>query len=957
MTPTRTVLRGLTLICALVAWPASGHAQEATVSGVITDTTGGILPGVSIVALHEATGNVFQSVTDSAGAFRMPVRTGNYQITIELPGFATITRPGVQLLVGQQMVLTLVMQPSSVQESVTVTGEAPLIETTTSSLGSNIDPRQMQDLPVQGRNWMDLTLLAPGSRSNAVESSPGTTVGNFAINVDGQEVTMKITSTNGQPGYSRDAIGEFEIISSRFNASQGRSSGIMINAITKSGTNTYGGTFSGYFRDDRFNAADHVVGEVLPYSNQQWSTTFGGPIKRDRIHFFANYEYEREPQTLVFTTPYPAFNVRLQNTRVEHKAGARLDFQFSPSNRMTVRAQKWNYVLPYNAANTSTAHPSTAPQATRQSDQLLVSLTQVLGNRAVNEFKVSYAGFVYANTPNVRWPNHPQAQLLGVTNAAPNIQLTGFTIGSGTTHPQRHPEPDYNIRNDFTYSYEARGRHTLKTGGEYMYIPWLQFSCRFCSGQLDARNGPVPANIEALFPVWDDVSTWNLAGLSSITRRYTLGVGNFRTTPHRHYFAGYVQDDWTMGNLTLNLGVRYDLILGAWAEKVELLPFLESGRPPDKNNFGPRAGFAYALGTRTSIRGGYGLYVGDVQRSAAGVTEGWAQQLQAVRVNDGRPDFAANPYNGPLPSTFEQVLPTVCTTSNVAGCLVRDISANVVHRDHMKFPYSHQASVGVQRQLGSSVGVEVDYVYNGGRNERYERNQNLSYNPATGLNYPFSDVSRRPFPDWGLVGAVFHDGWSNYHGLQSNFTKRLSNRWQAAGNYLLSWHRDALGQPTSGFDVVDFQVAPDLGGEYTLAIGDQRHRAVFNSIVDLPYGLQASGLYFFGSGQRFATSWGGDLRGVGVAGENRLRPNGTVVPRNNFVGEAIHRVDLRLQRRFPLGGRAGIDGIVEVFNVFNHANFGQYATQESSSNYGQPSQDSNVAYAPRMLQLGFRMSF
>ena len=468
----------------------------------------------------------------------------------------------------------------------------------------------------------------------------------------------------------------------------------------------------------------------------------------------------------------------------------------------------------------------------------------------------------------------------------------------------------------------------------------------------------MPANIEALFPVWDDVGTWNLAPLSPISRRYIIGVGNFRTTPHRHYFAGYVQDDWTIGsNLTLNLGLRYDLILGAWAEKVELLPFLEAGRSPDKNNFGPRAGFAYALGPRTSIRGGYGLYVGDVQRSAAGVTEGWAQQLQAVKVNDGRPDFASNPYNGPLPSTFEEVLPTVCTTNNVPGCLVRDIPANVVHRDHMKFPYSHQASIGFQRQLGDTVGVEVDYVYTGGRNERYERNQNLSYNPATGLNYPFSDVARRPFPDWGLVGAIYHDGWSNYHGLQSNFTKRLSSRWQASANYLLAWHRDALALPTSGFDQVTFAVAPDLGGEYTLAAGDQRHRAVANSIVDLPYGFQVSGLYFFGSGQRFATSWGGDLRGVGTAGEARLRANGTIVPRNNLPGETIHRMDVRLQKRFPLGGQVAIDGIFEMFNVFNHANFGSYATQESSSNYGQPAQETNVAYAPRMLQLGFRMSF
>ena len=173
MTATRTVVRGLIIICTLLAWPSAGQAQEATLSGVVSDATGAVLPGVSVVALHEATGNTFESVTDATGAFRMPVRTGGYQITVQLPGFTTITRTGVQLLVGQQMVLTLEMAPSSVQESVTVTGEAPLIETTTSSLGSNIDPRQMQDLPVQGRNWMDLTLLAPGSRANARGVLPG----------------------------------------------------------------------------------------------------------------------------------------------------------------------------------------------------------------------------------------------------------------------------------------------------------------------------------------------------------------------------------------------------------------------------------------------------------------------------------------------------------------------------------------------------------------------------------------------------------------------------------------------------------------------------------------------------------------------------------------------------------------------------------------------------------------
>ena len=164
--------------------------------------------------------------------------------------------------------------------------------------------------------------------------------------------------------------------------------------------------------------------------------------------------------------------------------------------------------------------------------------------------------------------------------------------------------------------------------------------------------------------------------------------------------------------------------------------------------------------------------------------------------------------------------------------------------------------------------------------------------------------------------------------------------------------------PYSGTTPVPFTVAPDLGGAYSLALSDQRHRAVLNGIWQLRYGFQLSGLYFFGSGERYETSWGTDVRKIGVnAGERRLRPDGTIVARNNFVGKQVHRVDLRVQRRFPLGGRAGIDGIVELFNVFNHANYGKYETREVSVNYGQPQQNVNLSYAPRMLQLGFRLAF
>ncbi len=334
---------------AIVSWfiagvilmlPAFGHAQEATLSGTITDSTGGVLPGVTVTAVHEATGNMYESVTDERGGFRMPVRVGTFTISAQLAGFATTNRT-VVLLVGQTAAVNIQLAPSQVQETVTVTGQAPLIDTTASTLGSNIDPKQVSELPVLGRSWTDLTLLAVGNRENNVDAdAPGLNIGSGSVQIhlDGQQITQVFNPANGQHRVSRDGIAEFEYITSRFDATKGRSSAVPVNAITKSGTNVNSGTFSGYFRSDKFNAADPIAGYVLPYSNQAVSTTFGGPIQRDRLHYFAYYEYEREPKTFTHPTPFPTFNVDLQGTRIGHTPGVRVDYQRSLNTRLSFRS-------------------------------------------------------------------------------------------------------------------------------------------------------------------------------------------------------------------------------------------------------------------------------------------------------------------------------------------------------------------------------------------------------------------------------------------------------------------------------------------------------------------------------------------------------------------------------------------------------------------------------------------
>src|SRR2546428_5836805 len=191
------------------------------------------------------------------------------------------------------------MAPGGVAETVTVTGEAPLIDTLRSSVGSQTDPRQVQELPSAGRNWIALALLSPGNRTNGQGVTPvqdRVDVRAFQLNVDGQQVTSDL-GTGNQARYSNDSIAEFQFISNRFDATQGRSTGVQVNVVTKSGTNTLSGSVVGNFRDSKFNAEDPVLHRVLPYSNQQISGTVGGPIVLNKLHFFGNYEYERQPLT------------------------------------------------------------------------------------------------------------------------------------------------------------------------------------------------------------------------------------------------------------------------------------------------------------------------------------------------------------------------------------------------------------------------------------------------------------------------------------------------------------------------------------------------------------------------------------------------------------------------------------------------------------------------------------
>jgi hypothetical protein len=268
----------------------------------------------------------------------------------------------------------------------------------------------------------------------------------------------------------------------------------------------------------------------------------------------------------------------------------------------------------------------------------------------------------------------------------------------------------------------------------------------------------------------------------------------------------------------------------------------------------------------------------------------------------------------------------------------------------------------MQRQLREDLAFEVDYVQTNTRNEKtITGNINLSYDERTGLNLPYSNRATRPFPNFGIIGMTPHAGWSDYYGLQTAVTKRFSNRWQASANYLLSKISDSLPNPVSGLTgLVPFDVAPDLGEDYGPSETDQRHRATLNAIWDVMGGFQVSGLYFYASGERQQLNPGNtDARDLGATGDypNRRRTPTDIVPRNSLRRPAMHRVDMRFQQRIPFGPRLRLDGQLEVFNIFNRFNPSGIVANELNIRFGQLEESNNIAYRPRVLQLGFRLAF
>jgi hypothetical protein len=956
-----------------LTWPTGAIAQQnATVVGTVVDESKAVLPGVTVTATDLATGRVLTAMSSERGEYRLQnMPPGKYSIAAELSGFGTVKIPEIELLVGQNATVPLQLKVATLAETVTVTGETPLVDIRSSQVAGNVDRRQMEELPLAGRNWMELSLQVKGITANAVDNRPG--VGDdsaFQLNLDGQQITNKVASSGfGQPKFSREAIAEFQIVTNLFDITQGRSTGIQVQAISKSGSNTMAGALYGYFRDDKLNGADFVANRVLPYQNQQVGGSFGGPIVKDQWHFFGSYEYEREPNTVFFTpVNLPSQSFSFEDRQINHSVLGRIDQNLTDKSHMSYRYSFWDFDRPFDK---QAEHPTQSALRTRHADNVLVSWSHVRSGTRVEELRVGYNTFGWTNGLGVGdlqtespagWPGP----------GTPSYNFINGTIGPPQNFPQEFKQRMVTARYDLTWT---RARHDLKIGGEF--LGWKDTG-EWHLGERGVYNFRAnPPDLDRRFPVSavDNPAAWDITGLDSFATNFLQNTGNWNVDIPRPTYAIWIGDNWRVNDgLTVNLGVRYDLDQGATdppdTTNTKVFrplngPLFQAGIH-DNNNVAPRAGFAWNVGGRNDlvIRGGSGLYYGTI---ISNIT--FSQQSFGNRIivnsfaNDGLPGWFLNPTRGFTP---EQIR---------SGAVPQ--APRVIAHD-FRFPVDWQSSIGFQKQITNVLGFEMDLTHWKEYSRSRARDINLVPDPATG--YPAASAVADPA--WGPILWIESHGEADYLALANGITRRFADKFQAGVTYTLMFYaRD--NQPTNSFGPnADNPLNIDDPSEWARSQEFQRNTLHLNGIWAPGWGLTFSGAYQYGSGNYYSTSVGGNpygknraalsltnrlytgtapavvntaLAGDRYNGPTTLNP-GDLVPRNALEGDPIHKIDLRATKTVKVGG-IQLQGVAEVFNVFNHANYGAYNAVATSPTFGAPQQNNSNTYRPRTGQLAFRIQF
>jgi hypothetical protein len=832
------------------------------------------------------------------------------------------------------------------------------VDTKSAAVAGNIDPLQMKELPLQGRNWLELSMFVKGITTNVVGNSPGAvSQDQYQVNLDGQQVSQRIgTEGFGQTKISRDAIAEFQIVTQGFDISDGRAVGMQVQAVSRTGTNNLRGSAFGYFRDDKLNAADKIADRVLPYSNQQVGGSLGGPIVRDKLHFFGSYEYEHEPATSVSQPTFlPGQNFIFEDKNTQHAILARVDGQLSNRDHMSVRFQRHRLHQPFTGV-TGTTHPSRALDNLVSSANILGTWSRAFNNSWVGELRAGFNRFYFAQLP--------------IVEGVAEYVFPGLTVGQPFNQPLEFYQNNYQFRYDVS---GIRGRHELKFGGEFIRgLEAGEWHVLEYGRYTFTAN---PPDLARRFPqdAWNDPSRWDLTGLDPLVLSFQQNyhTAGWLVDVPRPVFAFWAGDRWQINRrLTVNFGVRWDDDWGIAAppgitendivinNRFEQRDFGYKQDIRDHDNIAVRGGFVFDLtgSAQSVIRGGSGLYYSS---PAGNVTYSHQQTNQMVTAeirNDGQPGFIEDPLRG---ATADDIL---------AGRYLPPQAPYVLDSE-LEMPYAWQSSLGFQQQLGAVTAVDVDLTHYKWYNDARTYDPNLFYDPVTGYNV--LPTQSRPRSEYGTVTWAENTGTREYLALASALNRRLSNNLQGGVTYTLMLFQNDDGSRSlngttanNNFDRFD--------GEWARSTAFQRHTLRAYGIYQLPWGFMVGGAYFYGSGNYYATTH--SSRPFGLPGANRLNPGprvtipaemldrfegpaviepGALVPRNALHGLPIHKVDFRITKDVVLVGNARLSLIAEVFNIFNRANYTNYVGTVNTTTFGQP----RAALVPRQGQLAFHLTF
>jgi outer membrane receptor protein involved in Fe transport len=938
----------------LIITAASGLAQTslATLGGKVSDEQGAVLPGATVTARQIETNTARISLTDGLGKyFLASLPAGTYEVTVELSGFATGKRRGLVLRVGQAVDHDFVLKVGTVQETVTVAGQAALVETQ-HVVGAFIDTKSVENLPTVNRNFADLAQLAPGVTSTGTSSMGFSAAGQHQyqnnVYVDGATNAMQFYGTQAE-SFPQDWIQEFQVMTNGFSAEFGNASGAVLNVITRSGTNTIQGRVYGFFQNAKFNSppfagrfangAPVFLDKTPIYNQRRLGGYVGAPIVANKLFFFGGFEsLDNKATTSLSVTEYwrnQGVASIIPTSNMRRPFIAKSDWNIDSSNRLSVRHDR-TVQRDTNCSGQGGDGCNSSPNWTLEKRatfdgplwSALGNWTSTLGNRSFNEARVHYGVNKLYITSNIAG-KYGEALINDVANRGlySEKNYPGAAFGSSVTGGL---EGETNLY--FTDSLTlVRGRHQFKLGGQLARVTMHMD----IDGSQKARWGFTSDRV------------FNINDPASYPTTLSLAIGTAKDI-EGHWNGGlFLQDTWQIrSDLTLNLGVRYDIdnsiltgdqfVDGYNGRFVSAFggPAPLSHIKRDLDNVAPRLGFVWVptASRRTTIRGSGGIFY---DQSHFNYNDVYINQtlLAVRRYSFNSNDSTTNPFFNPadpagsalrLRAFLAQNFPDWPDFSQLGpgGQFVNGMAKD------FRIPYTVQLTGGVTHEFPSRVYVQADYVRSRGEDAVLSRNVNVQ-----SVNGRFVTIDPR-FSGFSLFQNL---GWIHYDALQTRAEYRGA-KLRAGGSYTLAkTFSNTLATGVGGGAATN---PLDLSIDEGPANEDRRHNFVFDGSYLLPLDIQVAGIVRYSS----ALPWSVTSQTVVFA---------RVEPRGSRRGDDYKHVNLRFSKIVKLGGRRTATGFWEVFNLFDTNNFTNFQGSLQSSSFGLP----QAAFPKRQQQFGFRLDF